>query len=94
MFGSQTPQSLKRSNYPMPTIDDVLPELANAKVFTKADVKSGFWHVKLDNESSKLTIFSTPWGRFKWNRLPFGISPAPEEFQRRLNEALEGLPWC
>ena len=35
--------------------------------------------------------FATPWGRYRWLRMPFGISPAPEEFQRRLNESLEGL---
>ena len=46
---------------------------------------------KLDDESSKLTTFATPWDRFRWLRMPFGIDPAPEEFQRRLNQALEGL---
>ena len=54
-------------------------------------MKNGYWHVQLDDESSKLTTFATPWGRFRWLRMPFGIAPAPEEFQRRLNEALEGL---
>ena len=55
------------------------------------DVKNGLRHVQLDDESSKLTTFATPWGRFRWLRMLFGISPTPEEFQRRLNEALEGL---
>ena len=72
-------------------IDDLLPLLANAKVFSVVDAKNGFWHVQLDSESSLLTTFSTPWGRFRWTRSPFGISPAPEEFQRRLECALEGL---
>ena len=36
-------------------------------------------------------IFATQWGRYRWLRMPFGIRPAPEEFQRRLNESLEGL---
>ncbi len=39
------------------------------------------WHVQLDQESSYLTTFATPWGRYRWKRMPFGISPAPEEFQ-------------
>ena len=47
------------------------------------DVSNGFWHVKLDEESSLLTTFETPLGRYKWKRMPFGISPAPEVFQRR-----------
>ena len=85
-------KALKRNNYPLGTIDDVLPELSKARIFSVADVKNGFWHVRLDAESSKLTTFATPWGRFRWKRMPFGISPAPEEFARRLQEALEGLP--
>ena len=55
------------------------------------DAKDGFWHVSLDKESSFLTTFESPFGKFRWNRLPFGISVAPEEFQRRLNDALRGL---
>ena len=41
-----------------------------------------FWHVPLDEPSSLLTTFNIPVGRMKWNRMPFGISVAPEEFQR------------
>ena len=85
---------LMRNNYPIPTIEDILPDLTEAKVFTVVDAKNGFWHVELDEESSYLTTCGTPWGRFRWLRMPFGISPAPEEFQRRLDEALEGLEGC
>ena len=84
-------QALKRNHYPLPVTDDLLPLLANAKVFSVVDAKKGFWHVQLDSESSLLTTLGTPWGRFRWTRLPVGISPAPEEFQRRLECALEGL---
>ena len=82
------------AKHPIPTIEDILPDLTEAKVFTVVDAKNGFWHVELDEESSYMTTFGTPWGRFRWLRMPFGISPAPEEFQRRLDEALEGLEGC
>ncbi|KAL6460946.1 hypothetical protein MHYP_G00309120 [Metynnis hypsauchen] len=85
-------RALKRSHFPLPTIDDILPDLSNTKVFTACDVKQGFWHVKLEEESSYLTTFSTPFGRFRWLRMPMSISPAPEIFQRKLMQALEGLP--
>ena len=75
----------------LPVIDDILPDLGRAKVFTKADLKNGFLHVELDEESSVLTTFQTPWGRYCWKRLPYGISHAPECFQRKLDENLEGL---
>ena len=85
-------KSLKREHYPLPTIDDVLPQLANVKVFSKADLKEGFLQCTLDAESAKLTTFQTPWGRYRYLRLPFGLSPSPELFQKRLDQCLEGLP--
>lgn len=82
---------LKRSHYPLPIIEEILPELAKAKVFSKADLREGFLQVSLDDTSSRLTTFQTPWGRYRWLRMPFGISPAPELFQMKLDQNLEGL---
>lgn len=69
------------------TLDEILPELGKAKVFSTVDAKKGFWHVVLDEASSKLT----PFGRYRWTRLPFGIAPAPEIFQIKLQEVIQGL---
>ena len=84
-------RALQRRHYPIPTIEEVLPDLANAEVFTKLDCKNGYLQVKLDQDSSTLTTFNTLFGRYKWTRMPFGISPAGEIFQRRLDQAIEGL---
>ena len=84
-------RGLQRSHHPMKTIEDILVDLKDAKVFSTFDAKNGFWHVVLDEESSYLTTFNTPHGRYRWLRMPFGISTAPEEFQRRQDQALEGL---
>ena len=84
-------KALKRSHYPLPVIEDILPELTDVKVFSKADLKDGFLQIQLDDESSKLRTFQTPWGRYRYLRMPFGISPAPECFQRKLDQNLEGL---
>ena len=56
------------------------------------DLKSGFWHTELDEPSSYLTTTATPYGTFRWKRMPFGISPSPEEFARRFPDELQGLP--
>ena len=84
-------RALKRSHYPLPVIEDILPELTDVKVFSKADIKDGFLQIQLDEESSKLTTFQTPWGQYRYLRMPFGISTAPEYFQRKLDQNLEGL---
>ncbi len=84
-------KALKRSHYYMPTIDDVLPQLTGAKVFSTIDCRDGFWHLKLDDQSSRLTTFETFFGRYRWLRLPMGISLAPEIFQAKMHEALTGL---
>ncbi|XP_064638291.1 uncharacterized protein LOC135494308 [Lineus longissimus] len=82
--------ALKRSHYPLPVVDDLLPELANVKVYSVLDVKNGYWHVELDEPSSLLTTFGTPFGRFRWLRLPFGVKPASEIFQRHLDQVING----
>ena len=66
-------KAVLREHYPLPTIEDVATRLHGARVFTKLDVRSGFWHIMLDNASSYLTNFNTLFGRFRWRRMPFGI---------------------
>lgn len=83
--------ALQRNHYPMRTLDDILPDVGNLKVFSVFDAKNGFWHVKLDKKSSKLTCFNTMFGKYIWNRLPFGLNVSSEEYQRRQEEALKGL---
>ena len=70
---------------------NTLAQLKDANIFTKFDANSGFWQIPLTKESSSLTTFITPFGRYWFKRLPFGISSAPEHFQRRMSEILEGL---
>ena len=62
-------------------VDDVLAQLAGAKVFTKLDANSGFWQIPLAESSHLLTMFITPFGLFCFNKMQFGISSAPEHFQ-------------
>ena len=83
---------MKRERYQIPVIDDLLPDLTDARVFTKVDLASAFWHLELDRESSMLTTFATPYGRYRWRHLPFGLGVSSEIFQKRLHQELHGLP--
>lgn len=84
-------EALQREHYRLPTLDDVLVELKDARIFSKFDVKEAFWSIRLDEESSLLTTMITEFGRFRWLRLPFGLKVSSEIFQKKISHALEGL---
>ena len=81
-------EAVKRERYILPTLEDIAPKLAGAKVFSKLDASSGYWQIPLHPDSSRLTTFITPSGRFCFRRLPFGITSAPEIFQKRMTNLL------
>ena len=69
----------------------MLAQIKESKYFTKLDCNSGFWQEKLDPDSRLLTTFITPFGRFCFNRMPFGIKSAPEHYQKKMTQILEGF---
>ncbi|UYV84803.1 K02A2.6-like, partial [Cordylochernes scorpioides] len=84
-------QNILREIHPIPVVEHTLAQLKGADLFTKLDADSGFWQIPLSSESSALTTFITPFGRFRFRRLPFCISSAPVIFQKRMGQILEGL---
>jgi hypothetical protein len=75
-------QAILRENYPMPTFDDLIHRLKDAKVFSRLDVKNAFHQLELSPESREITTFITHRGLFRYMRLLFGINAAPEIFQK------------
>ena len=84
-------ESVCREKHDLPSVDQTLGQLAGAKIFTKLDANSGFWQVTLSPDSEELTTFITPFGRYCFRRLPFGITSAPEYYQRKMQEILQDL---
>lgn len=82
---------LMRETYCMPTLEDIATRLEGAKIFSTLDAATGFWQIKLDTPSSYLCTFATPFGRYRFLRMPFGISSAPEVFQKTMHMVFEGL---
>ncbi len=77
--------------YPLPKVDEALAQLSGATVFSKLDANSRFWQIPLAKKSRLLTTFITPFGRYSFKKLPFGILSAPEHFQKRMGRILEGV---
>ncbi|KAK2718174.1 hypothetical protein QYM36_005478 [Artemia franciscana] len=84
-------KAIKRPYYPVPSFDDAVAELDGAAVFSRLDARSGYWILPLSTRSSYYTTFSTIYGRYRWKRYPFGLVSAQDEFQRKMEEAFEGL---
>jgi hypothetical protein len=84
-------KAIKRHHHPMPTVDEILAKLGGAKIFSKLDASSGYWQIKVDDESSKLLTFNTPFGRHRFKRLPFGIHSAAEVFQKKISEIISDI---
>ncbi|MEW8548052.1 MAG: RNase H-like domain-containing protein [Candidatus Thiodiazotropha sp.] len=83
--------NIQRPYYPMRSIDDITSQLSGAKYFSVLDATKGYWAIRLDKPSSMLTTFNTPFGRYRYLRLPMGIRSSQDIFQRKVDEIFEGL---
>ncbi len=77
---------------PIPRIKDLFLELSGAKVFSKLDLSKAYFHNPLDEESKDMMTTITPLGRRQYNRLSMGLTDSVSAFQRRIQQALAGLP--
>ena len=76
------------SNYPIPTIESLLARLEGCKYFSILNLRSGYHHIGLTEESKPLTAFTTHSGKFQWNVLPFGIGIGVQTFSFVINKAI------
>lgn len=83
-------EAVCRERHILPSVEQTIGSLAGAKVFSKLDAIRGFWQIPLSPESSLYTTCITPFGRFRFNRLPFGIASAPEFSAAHVN-VIDGL---
>ena len=88
---TQLNKNVEREAFPMPDVETTLAQFDGAKIFSKIDANNGFWQVPLDKKCMQLTTFITPFGRFRFKRLPFGLTTAPEIFQKQIAQLLEDI---
>ncbi|UYV74725.1 K02A2.6-like, partial [Cordylochernes scorpioides] len=88
---SRLNEHVQREVHPMPVVEHMLGQLGEARFFSKLDANSGFHQIPLSPDCQHLTTFITPFGRYKYCRMPFGISLAPEYFQKVMSIILQGM---
>ena len=88
----QANQAILRERHPIPTVEETLQELHGAAVFSKLDLKWGYHQIELDPDSRGITTFATHQGLWRYKRLMFGISSAPEAYQSIIQQSLHGCP--
>ena len=84
-------KAIRREHHRILTVEDIASRLSGKKVFSIVDEKDGFWQVPLDDESSYLCKFNTPYGRYCFNECPSALSPPQRSFRRGINPYLEKL---
>ena len=75
-------KKVERNHFPLPVIEDMIIKLKSMKYFSSLDLKNGFYHVDISEESKKYTSFVSEEGQFDFNKLTFGFANSPSEFAR------------
>ena len=84
-------KAICREHFHLPTLEDITTRLTGACIFSKLDANHDYWQVPLVEESQPLTTFNSPFGRYCFKRMPFGIKSAQEVFQKRMSQLLGDL---
>ena len=89
---TQLNKSIKRERLQLPSEAETLAQLTGSTIFSKLDITCSYWQIPLTPRTQLLTTFITPFGRFCFLRLPFGISSATEHFERRMQKICSCIP--
>jgi len=84
----QANTAVKRVRHQIPTIEDVLQDMAGSKVFSKLDIKNAYHQIEIEKKSREITTFVTHTGQYRYKTLMFGVSCASELYQKVLQQIL------
>ena len=84
-------KAIKRQHFPSRTAEEISARVAGSTVFTTLDANVAFNQFILDEESSYLCTMNTPCGRYRWLRMPYGLSCCPEVLQAKMEEIFSDL---
>ena len=86
-------EALIVDQYPLPLPEDLFATLEGGALFTKLDLSQAYLQLELDVDSRDLVTINTPFGLFRYTRMPFGVSSAPSKFQKVMDDLFRDLPW-
>ena len=84
-------KAIKRQHFKLPTTEEVLSKMSGSKWYTKLDASNAYWQMKVDKESSRLLAFNTPYGRYRFVRMPYRIHSASELCQTKISSIIEHI---
>ena len=81
----------RKDAYPLPRIEDLMQAFGGSKLFSTLDMASGYWQIAVDERDVEKTAFITPFGLYEFKVMPFGLTIAPETYQRMIDRLIAGL---
>ena len=84
----------RKFTWPMPKVEDIFSKLNGATYFTTMDLQAGYHHIPLDNPSILKTAFNSPFRKFEYVKVPFGLAQAPAYFQELMTGILKDFPFA
>ena len=81
------------SFWSIPSIEEIFDSLEGSCYFSTIDMSWGFYQLPMEEASQDYTAFSTPFGSFKWLRMPMGLTGNPNTFQSLMGKVFVGLTW-
>ena len=84
----------RKFTWPMPKVEDIFSKLNGATYFTTLDLRTGYHHIPLDKSSIPKTAFNSPFRKYEYIKVPFGLAQAPAYFQELMTGILKDFPFA